>query len=188
VSSVGQGEPARVTEHVGVDRRHPGPDSRRRDQVVHRLPCQRLPALRQEQPGQCVPAGGQIAPKSAQLVASDLLFHRQAVLQPPDPEAGTVEIDFIPAQSNRLADPQPVAVHREQDEVVTGSVPPGLGAIQQGGDLGFAQEIPAPLVRVRHRSRLTFYIWPLGRLGVRHVNSAEFLGQGNSTFNTRRVP
>jgi hypothetical protein len=66
-------------------------------------------------------------------------------------------------------------------------VPPGFGAVKQGGDIGFVQEIPAPLVRVRHRSRMTFYIWPLGRPGVRHVNSAEFLGQRNNTFNTRHL-
>ena len=68
VSSVGQGEPARVTEHMGVDPGPPGSDGRGGDQVVHRLPCQRLAALRQEQPGQCVLAGGQIAPDMTQLV------------------------------------------------------------------------------------------------------------------------
>ena len=63
----------------------------------------------------------------------------------------SVEIDLVAAQSDRLAAPQPVAIHHEQKEMVTDAVPPDLGAIQQGGDLGFVQEIPAPLVRIGRR-------------------------------------
>ena len=57
--------------------------------------------------------------------------------------------------------------------MVTDPVPPDFGAVKQGGDFGFVQEISAPLVRVGCRCRLTFYISPFGRLGVRHT--ANFL-------------
>ena len=46
ITLVGEREPARVTQHVRVDRRQPSPPGRGSDEVVHRLPGERLAAFK----------------------------------------------------------------------------------------------------------------------------------------------
>ena len=54
-----------------MDRIEPGPLCGCTDDIVHRLPGQRLPAFGDEQPGQGIVARGQPAAQGAQLVPRD---------------------------------------------------------------------------------------------------------------------
>src|SRR4051812_48697721 len=70
------------------------------DEVVDRLARHRLAALGDEQPGQCVRAGGEIAADGAQLVAGDGLLDREAALEAAYPQPGAVEVERVPAQTH----------------------------------------------------------------------------------------
>ena len=84
------------------------------------------------------------------------------------PQHGAVEVQLVQPQADRLADPQAMAEHHEQQQVVARAVPAGLGRLQQGGEFGRGQEVLGPLVPVRGadgvRFRPTLYTSPLGRL------------------------
>jgi len=60
VTLVGQSEPARMTKHVGVDRRESGAVGGGCNQVIHRLPGQMLTPLGDEEPWQRVLPRGKV--------------------------------------------------------------------------------------------------------------------------------
>ena len=64
-----------------------------------------------------------------------------------------VEVDLRAAQAGRLADAQAVAEHHQHQEMVAGAVASRLGGLQQRADLGPAEEVLAPLMRVGGRVR-----------------------------------
>ena len=78
-AAVGEGKTAGVPQHVGMDVRQPGALGRRGDQVVDGLPGQWLTALRHEQPGQPIGAGGEIALEGLQFVTGDRVLDGEAV-------------------------------------------------------------------------------------------------------------
>ena len=49
---MGQGMPAGMAQHVGMDMTETGPFSSRREDIVYGLPGKRLPPFRDEQPRQ----------------------------------------------------------------------------------------------------------------------------------------
>jgi len=98
VSPIREREAARVPEHVRMDRRQPGTRLRDRDQIIDGLTGQRLAAFRDEEPGESVRTGGQIALDRAEFIASDGMFHIQAALQTPDPQTRVGEINLVLAQ------------------------------------------------------------------------------------------
>ena len=118
----------------------PAPPGCGADEVVDGLPGERLAALGGEQPGQRVGAGGKMALDGAQLVAGDRLLDGQPALEAVDPEPGAAEVQLVAAPADGLADPQAVAEHHEQQQVVTRAVPAALGSVQQAGDLAFARK------------------------------------------------
>jgi len=63
-----------VPQRVRVNAGQAGAPRRGRDQVVHRLAGKRLAALGDEQPGQHIGAGHEVAPDGAQPVAGDRLL------------------------------------------------------------------------------------------------------------------
>src|SRR3954452_15257355 len=71
---VGEREAAGMAQRVWVHTQQTGTLGRRGDQVIDRLPGHRLTALGDEQPGQRVRAGGEIAADGAQLVAGNGLL------------------------------------------------------------------------------------------------------------------
>ena len=85
VALVGQHEPAGVPQRVGMDAGQAGAFSRRADEVVDCLAGQRLAALGDEQPGQRVGAGGEMALDRARLVAGNGLLDGQAPFEASNP-------------------------------------------------------------------------------------------------------
>ena len=146
-----------------VDRREVGAPRRDREQVVHRLAGERVSAFGKEEPRRGVRARRQVSPDRTQLVSGDRLLDRQAVLQAPDPKAGAVEIDFVAAQVDRLAHPQAVAIHHQNEQVIACAVPPGFRRFKQRGDLGLGQVVLRPLVGIRDSGGDTLDISPPGR-------------------------
>ena len=140
---------------------------RRGDQIIDRLASHRLTPLGDEQPGQCVRAGGEIAPDGAQLVTGDGLLDREAALKAAHPQPGAVEVKLVPAQAHGLADAQAVAVGHQQQKVVAHPVPAGLGSVEQPSHLGWRQVILGALVPVGGFDSAdwpTLDLSPLGRL------------------------
>jgi len=74
-----------MAQHVRVDGRQSGPPRGHGDEIIDRLARERLLPLRHEEPGQRIPADGEIAFDGAQLVAGDRMLDRQPVLEPADP-------------------------------------------------------------------------------------------------------
>jgi hypothetical protein len=152
------------------------------DEVVHGLACERLLALRDEEPGQCIRPDSKIALDGSKLVAGDRMLDRQPILEPSYPKTRVVEVDLVTAEADRLADAQSVTKHRQNEQMIADSMAPVLGGVEQRGDFRFAQEILAPLMRVRGGHWDTFYISPAERGRRRHRNSADFLQRQDSTF------
>jgi hypothetical protein len=67
----------------------------------------------------------------------------QPTLEPSHPEPRMIEIDLIAAQADRLADPQTMAVHHQDQQIIANALPALLGGIDQAGDLRLAQEVLA---------------------------------------------
>ena len=111
-------------------------------------------------------AHGEVAPDGAQLVSGDGLLHRQPALEPMHPQHGAVEVQLVQAQADGFADPQAMAEHHHEQQVVARAVPAGLGRLQQGGEFGRGQEVLGPFMPVRGAGcplpRLTLYTSPLG--------------------------
>ncbi len=170
-----------------VDRRQLGPFRGHGDEVVHGLACERLLALRDEGPGQRIRPDSKIALDGSKLVASDRMLDRQPILEPSYPKPRVVEVDLVTAEADRLANAQSVTKYRENEEMIADSMAPVLGGAEQGGDFRFAQEILAPLMRVRGGHRDTFYILPAEGGRRRHRNSADFLKRQDSTFYRMRL-
>jgi hypothetical protein len=82
-----------------VDGRQAGPPGCGADEVVDRLPGERLTALGDEQPGQRVRAGGEVARDGAQLVAGDRLLDGQPALEAAHPQPGAAEVQLVVAQA-----------------------------------------------------------------------------------------
>src|SRR4051794_28724699 len=147
-----------------VDGPEPRPLGGRADQVIHRLARERLVALGDEQPGQPIRPRRKIALDGAQLGAGNWLLDRQAVLQALHPQPRLIEVDLVAAKANRFADAQPVAVHYENEQMVTHAVPPGPGRVQERLDLARGQKVFRPLVRVGGRLEAAWRpLFTLGR-------------------------
>jgi hypothetical protein len=139
-----------------------GPFSGHSGKVIHGLPCEGLLALGQEKPRERIGPSAEIALERSELVTGDRVLDRQPILKPSDPEPRVVEVDFVTAETDRLADTQTVPKHHEDQEMIPDPVPSGLGGIEQGDDFGLAQKILAPLMGVSRGCRVTFYISPVG--------------------------
>ena len=61
VAAIGEKETARMAQHMRPDGRQASARSGAGNQVVHRLPGERLTALGQEQPGELVSTGGKVS-------------------------------------------------------------------------------------------------------------------------------
>src|ERR1041385_6999889 len=123
VPLVGKREAAGKAQRVRGEASAAGARRRGRDEIIHRLARHRLNSLGDEQPGQCIRAGGEIAADGAQLVAGDWLLDREATLEAAYPQPGAVEVELVPAQAHGLADAQTVAVGHQQQKMVTYPVP-----------------------------------------------------------------
>ena len=170
VAAVREVKAAGVSQHVRVHRRQSGAPDRGCDEVVHRLPGERLPAFGDEQPRQRVGPRREITPDRAQLVAGDRLLDRETVLQSPHPQARSVEVDLVAAQVDGLAHPHPVPIHHQDEEVIAHAVSACLRRLEEGGDLALGEEIPFPLVPVRGAGRVTLDSSPAGRRCRHHHN------------------
>ena len=154
---------ARVPQHVRPDRRQAGARCRTRNEVIHGLPAERLPALGNEQPGELVCASGEVSFDRSDFVASDRLLYGEAVLEPSYPEPGLPKIHLIAPQSDHLADLQAVAIHHQHQQTIAHAVAPGLGGLEQCRDLRLGQEILGPFVPVGSLRGTTFDTLPFGR-------------------------
>ena len=74
VALVGEVVAAGVSEHVRVDARQASALRGEAYEIADGLPGERLATLGQEQPGQLVLPGGEVAPDDTQLVAGDRLL------------------------------------------------------------------------------------------------------------------
>ena len=155
VAPIREREAAGMPQHVRMDRRQSGARRRGRDQVIDGLTGERLAALGDEEPGESVRTGCQIAFDRAEFITRDRLFDGQPVLETPNPEAGLIEVDVVSPQADRLADAQAMAVHHQHQQVIADAVSPPLGGLEQGRDLGLVQEIPDSTVFcVRMKNRV----------------------------------
>ena len=123
--------------------------------------------LGDEQPGQIVLPGGEVALDRAQLIAGDRVLDAQAALEASDPQPRPLDIELVAPHLDGLADPQAVPVDHEQKGVVANAVAPLLCRLEQAIDLRTVQKILRALVSVG-RSRLTLYLSPVGRHGREH--------------------
>src|SRR4051794_3048336 len=114
---VGEREAAGMAQRVRVEVSEAGACRCRRDKVVHRLARHRLASLGDEQPGQRVRAGSEIAADGAQLVAGDWLLDREAAFEAAYPQPGAVEVKLVPTQVHGFADAQAVAIGHQQQKV-----------------------------------------------------------------------
>jgi len=159
---------------VRVHGRQRGPFRGHGDEVVHGLARERLPALRDEEPGQRIRSDAKIALDGSKLVAGDGMLDRQTVFEPSYPEPRMVEVDLVTAQTDRLADAQTMTKHCENKEVIADAMSAVLGCVEQGGNFCLVQKILAPLMGVRSDRCLTFYISPAEGGRRRHRKSPEF--------------
>ena len=130
-----------MAQHVGVDRPQAGARRSRTNDVVHRLPGERLAALGEEKPWQMVTARSQPASDGAQLVAGDGLLDRETILEPFDPDSRPLQVHLVPTKRDRLADAQTMAVHHQDQQVIADAVATFASGFQEGGELGFAEEV-----------------------------------------------
>nr|WP_239992185.1 hypothetical protein [Rhodopila globiformis] len=151
-----------MAQHMRVHRHQLGPPSGHSDEVIHGLPCEGLLALGQEKPRERIGPSAEIALEGSELVTGDRVLDGQPILEPLDPEPRVVEVDFVTAEADRLADTQTVTKHHEDQEMIPDPVPSGLGGVEQGSDFGFTQKILTPLMGVSRGRCVTFYISPVG--------------------------
>lgn len=151
VAAIGQGEAAGVPQHVRMDGTEPGTFSGCADDVVHRLPCQWLPAFGDEQPGQ-----------GAQLVPRDRMLDAQPVLQPRDPEPGLRQVSIDAAQGDGLGHAQPMPVHRQDQKMVADPVSAFSSGGQQPVDLRRTEIVAAALMGIGRAVVITLDISPVG--------------------------
>ena len=111
VTSIRQSEATGVSQHVRMDRQQAGALRRGRDQLIDSLTGERLAAFGDEEPGESVQTGGQIALDRAEFITGDRLFDPEPVLETPNPKACLIEVDVVAAQADRLADAQAMTVH-----------------------------------------------------------------------------
>ena len=154
-------------EACGMNRRQSGALGCSTNQVVHRLPGQRLATFGNEQPRQPVCSQRKVAPECSQLIASDRLLDRQPALEALHPQPSPMEIDLLAAEGDCFADPQAVPEHHEQQQRVSHAMPASLRRIQQSREFALAEEILSALMSVRRNVRggrsITFYLLPVGR-------------------------
>ncbi len=86
MAHVGKVVAAGVAKYVRVDTREAGALGGEAYEVTDGLPCERLAALGQEQPGQAALPYGEVAPYRPQFVAGDGLLHGQPALEPLHPQ------------------------------------------------------------------------------------------------------
>jgi len=98
-----------------------------------------------------------------------------------------VEIDLVAAQTDRLADAQAMAKHRQKQQVIADAMTPGLGGIEQDSDFTVAQEILAALMGIRGDGRRAFYISPPESRCRHHQSPADFRLRHRSTLYRMRL-
>src|SRR3954451_20968136 len=113
-----------------MHRRQFGPFSGHSDEVIHGLPCEGLLALGQEKPRERVGPRAEIALEGPELITGERVLDRQPILKPSDPEPRVVEVDFVTAEADRLADTQTVTKHHEDQEMIPDSMPSVLGGVE----------------------------------------------------------
>src|SRR5215213_10923893 len=96
-----------------------------------------------------------------------------------------MEVDLVAAKADRFADAEPVAVHHENEQVVTHAVPPSSCGFQERLDLARRQKVLGPLVRIGRRLGAAFYITPVGRGGGRHRKSLAAHGRPKQLLTER---
>jgi len=102
--------------------------------------------LGDEEPRKVVLTLGEPSTKGAQFVAGDRLFDGQAVLEPGDPKPGLGKINVGTAERDGFGDPEAVAIHHEDQQVVTDPVAALFGCLEQRVDFGLAKKITPSLV------------------------------------------
>lgn len=162
IAAVGECEPAGMAEHVWMDVTEIGALPGGRDDVVHRLPGQRLFPLRDKQPGQRIIPLREPPADRAQFVTGDRLFDAEPVFEAGDPEARLCQINVFPAHRNGFGHPQPVAEHHQDQKMVPDAVPSLFRGGEELLDLRQTEVIAAPLVFIRRPAVHTFYISPFG--------------------------
>jgi hypothetical protein len=80
VTPIRQSKAAGVSQRVRMDLRQAGALRCGRDQVIDRLPGERLAAFGDEEPRESVPTGGQIALDRTEFIPADGLFDGQPVV------------------------------------------------------------------------------------------------------------
>lgn len=164
VPFVGKREATRMAEHVGIDRAEVGQRSCLLDNVVHRLPCERLPALGNEQPGKCILAMCELAADSSQLVASDWLFDAETVLETIDSDPRLREIDILPPHGDGLGNPKTVAEHHQKQEVIANAVTALFRGCEEPFDLCLSKIIATAFVGICGAVSITRYSLPVGHV------------------------
>lgn len=184
---VRQREAAGMAQHVWVDVTQTGAISGGLDDVVHRLPGERLAALGDEEPRQVIVSPCKPALDSAQLVPGDGMLNAETVLQPRHPEPGLREVYVLPAQGDGLGDAQPVAVHHQEQKVVADAVTAFLGGGEEPVDLWLAEIVPAALVAVRRPIVGTLNILTVDHGCPARCKPLPYLNRCSMTFYTRHL-
>ena len=131
---VGECVAATVTQHVRVDVTEASPLACLCDDVVHRPANELAIALRHKQPRKMVLTSGKVAFDRPKLIASERLLSIERAFDARHPEARLPLVDLILLQAHRFAHPQTVAVHDQEQRVVSFAVPPFLGCLEQAVD------------------------------------------------------
>ena len=136
-----------------MDMRQPSPLAGLAKKVVDGLPGHRGSPFGEEQPGEAVVTGPKIGPDGTQFVAGDGVLDVEAAFEAADVDPGFLEVDLIPAQPDRLGDPQAMPEHEEDQQVVPLPMSATPCGQPQGLNLGLGQVVLRPLVGVDRDGR-----------------------------------
>ena len=126
--AVGESVTAGVAQHVRVDAAQTRALAGRGDHVIDR-PAHHLAAtLGDEQPGQLVFTGGEVARQGPEFVAGERLLAIERALHPLDPEAGLLQVHVVELEADGFRDAQAVPVGQQKQGVISRSVPAPLAA------------------------------------------------------------
>lgn len=180
---MGERMAAGMAQHMRMDRPEAGPPGDRGNEIVDGLAGQRLATFREKQPRHSILPHRQDTPQGAELVSGQGLVSGKTAFQPPDPDVSGCEVEIGAPEHDQLADPQPVAVHQQQHEVIARAMPAGFRRRQQPRHLGRSQIIPAAPMRIDRLGAVTLDKRPVG-VRIAHVLSAlQLLGSASSILN-----